>query len=233
MKYLKTFNDIGLDYIYSDKHIHSHWTDGEGTVLQIAKRADELCLNHIAITEHMRADSKYLSQYLDEIREANKQCKVDILSGFEAKICNFCGDIDVPHNALKKTEIKIASVHRFPFGRRLYYPQQFEKKICQEIELELSMCALRKGGFNILGHSGGMSLRAYNEFPLGFFEEIIAECKRCNIAFELNSLYHLSVLDDLIALLKKHNPFVSIGSEAHKIDEVGNCINILKEKVEI
>ena len=231
MKYLKRFNDIDINYIHSDKHIHSSWTDGEGTVLQITERAEELGLNHIAITEHVREDSTYFSDYLDEIEDARKQRHVDILSGFEAKISNFSGDIDVSQYALGKADIKIASVHRFPMGRKLFYSKQFEKRICQEIELELSIQALKKGGFNILGHPGGMSLIAYSEFPLDYFEEIIVECVRCNVAFEVNSFYHMSVMEEFRPLLEENNPFVSIGSDAHEIDDIGSSINIFKEKM--
>lgn len=228
MRFFERFNNITLDYTHTDKHIHSNWTDGKGSILQIAKKADETGLICIAITEHVRANSTYFSNYIDEIRQVNKKFRVKILTGLEARVCNFSGNIDVPRGALNKAQIKIASVHRFSMGNRLYYPEQFDKRICQEIELELSVSALKKRRFNVLGHPGGMSLGVYKEFPTSFFEEIIIQCKKNEIAFELNSRYHSPVLKYLKPLLKKHNPFVSIGSDAHRVQEVGKCVNILK-----
>ena len=84
------------------------------------------------------------------------------------------------------------------------------------------MAALEKGKFNVLGHPGGMSLLTYKEFPLDFFEELISGCKKNNIAFELNSSYHLSVLRDLKILLRKYDVFVSLGSDAHKTRDIGS-----------
>lgn len=227
-KYLKRFNEISPDYLNSDKHIHSQWTDGKGTILQIAERANRLGLNHIAITDHIRSDSSYFPKYFDEIRRIRRRYSFNILVGVEVKIRNFNGDIDIPGSALKRAEIKVASVHRFPIGRKLYTPHKFSKRLCQEIELELSLAALKKGGFDVLGHPGAMSLKFFGEFPIGFFKEIALKCRKSHIAFEVNSFYHKSALKQLKSILKEHNPLVSIGSEAHNLKDVGSCLSVIK-----
>jgi len=229
--YFKRFNALDRKYLYTDKHIHSTWTDGEGSILQISQRAREIGLKTIAITDHIRETSTYFAQYDQEIKKIRKQMSLEILAGFEAKVKNFDGEIDAPKNVFKKAEIKIASVHRFPLGRRLYSPKEFDKKICQEIELELSIAAIKKGQANVLGHPGGMSIRGYNEFPLEFFEEIIAECKKQDMAFDLDCSYHAAIYPDLKLILQKHNPLISLGSDAHKLSEIGGWIEILKGEI--
>ena len=227
----KRFDSIDRDYICTDKHIHSAWTDGDGSVWQIAKKAKESGLVQIAIVDHIRTDSTYFVQYCEEIEEVNRRIDIDILVGFEAKIKNFQGDIDVSNNVIEKAQIKIASVHRFPIGRKLYQPKEFKKKICQEVELELSIATIKSKRCNVIGHPGGMSLITYNEFPLDFFEEIIIGCKNNNVAFELNTFYHHLVLRDLKTLLRKHNVLVSLGSDAHKIRNIGSSIKTLKKVI--
>jgi len=227
--YFKRFNALDRKYLYTDKHIHSTWTDGEGSILQISQRAQEIGLKTIAITDHIRETSTYFSQYEKEIKKNRKQMSLEILAGFEAKVKNFDGEIDAPKDVLKKAEIKIASVHRFPLGRKLYSPKEFDKKICQEIELELSIAAIKKGQANVLGHPGGMSIRRYNEFSLEFFEEIISECKKQDMAFDLDCSYHAVIYPDLKPILQKYNPLISLGSDAHKLSELGGWIEILKQ----
>jgi len=229
--YFKRFNALDRRYLYTDKHIHSTWTDGEGSIPQIAQRAWEIGLKTIAITDHIRETSTYFAQYDKEIKKIRKQMSVEILAGFEAKIKNFDGEVDAPKDVLKIAEIRIASVHRFPLGRKLYSPKEFDKKICQEIELELSIAAIKKGQANVLGHPGGMSLRKYNEFPLEFFEEIIAECKKQEMVFDLDCSYHAAIYPDLKPILQKHNPLISLGSDAHKLSELGGWIEILKGEI--
>lgn len=227
-QYFRRFNSINKKYIYTDKHIHSKWTDGNETILQIANKAKELGLKEIAIVDHMRASSTYFNEYYMEIKRISKQLGLRILVGFEAKIKNFKGEIDISDDVVNRAEIKIASVHRFPIGRMLYDPKEFKKKICHEIELELSIAAIRSRNFNVLGHPGGMSLLAYKDFPLSFFEKIILECGKNGIAFEINSFYHFSILKDLKTLLKRYNIFVSLGSDAHRISELEKSINTLR-----
>ena len=122
----------------------------------------------------------------------------------------------------------IASVHRFPIGQRLYSASEFKSNISQEIELELSLAALNMGGFNVLGHPGGMSLAVHNEFNQSFFEEIIVLCSKKNIAFDLNGRYHCNQLHVLLPLLEKYNPYISIGTDSHSIKSIGCWNNILK-----
>jgi len=229
--YFKRFNSISLNYLYTDKHMHSTWTDGKGTVLQMAEKAKELGLKQIAFVDHVREDSAYFTQYCKEIKAVCKKINIDILAGCEMKIKNFQGDIDIPKDVMKNAELKVVSVHRFPLGRKLYQPNELNKRICQEVELELSIAAIRNKRFDVLGHPGGMSLMAYREFPLEFFEEIILECQKNDIVFELNSFYHVLVLKDLKTLLSRHNAFVSFGSDAHRIEEIEESINILKRVI--
>lgn len=219
-RYFKRFNKIDCRYILTDKHIHTTWTDGKDSLPDMLHSAEALGLSQIAFTEHVREKSSYIKDYLKQINKIKQEVRIEVLTGFEAKIANFYGDLDAPMDAMQKAMIMIASVHRFPLGRKLFSAWQFSKKICQELELELSLAALRAKRCNVLGHAGGMSLTTYKEFPDKFFEEIILGCKKNNIAFELNLKYHIHILPKLLRLLKKYNPFVSFGSDAHSIADL-------------
>lgn len=220
-----------LDILYNDTlvdmHMHSTWTDGEGTIEQNIIKAKEIGLHTIAATDHIRADSTYFDDYFDEIKILSDKYQFNIKVGFEAKVNNFNGDIDVSDNNLKKADISICSVHRFPIGRKLIPAKAFTSSVSQEIELELSIAALTKGGFNTLGHPGGMSLRNHGEFKLEYFEEIITTCCKTGIAFDFNASYHQSVKNDLKILFEKYNPYVSIGSDAHRVEFIGNATKTL------
>ena len=206
-----------------DLHMHSTWTDGEGTVEEIILQAKNVGLTEIAITDHIRKESTYFEDYHKEILNLREKHNFNVWVGFEAKVNNFDGEIDVAQEVLKKADLSIVSVHRFPLGRKLIAAKDFSSEISQTIELELSLAALRRGGFSVLGHPGGMSLRLHKEFRAEFFEEIIEECVKSGIAFDFNSSYHENSKDILKELFKKHNPLISIGSDAHRLMHIGNC----------
>ena len=217
------YNEIDFEYKYSDFHMHSTWTDGKGTIGEIIDFAKEIGLKKIAITDHIRHDSTYFQDYSKEIQRLRREKNFDVYIGFEAKVNSFLGDIDVSKENLKNTEISICSVHRFPIGRKLIPAKAFSSENSQEIELELSIAAIKCGGFNVLGHPGGMSIRAHKEFKLEFFEEIISACSKYDIAFDFNSSYHGNYINELKKLFSKYNPFISPGSDAHILSNIGSC----------
>lgn len=231
INFFPKFNALTPYDLNVDMHLHSTWTDGKNTVAEIAKKANDIGLHSISITDHIRKDSTYFNDYKKEINLLNEQDDLNIYVGFEAKVEDFIGNIDVKQECIKVADIVILSVHRYPLGRKLYHASDFKKDIAQEIELELALAALKKGGFNVLGHPGGMSLTHHKAFPKSFFEEIIIECKRNEIAFDFSGRYHGSEIDIIFPLLKKHNPYVSIGSDSHSISPMGEWRKILENYI--
>ncbi|HBM15420.1 MAG TPA: hypothetical protein DD381_03615 [Lentisphaeria bacterium] len=223
------FNELTTADTHSDFHIHSNYTDGKGSIADIVKRAEEIGLTAIAITDHIREDSTYFFKYSSEIEDIRQKTQIDVLIGFESRIKSFNGELDVDRTVATEAEIKIGSVHRFSIGEQLRDPASFVKDVAQGLELEISLAGIAKGDFHILGHPGGMSLTHFKEFPLRYFEKIIIACKKSNIAFELNSAYHQDVYSELKNILKKHNPLVIFGSDAHMVEDIGRWLFLLKD----
>lgn len=212
---LKPFNSINNEYQKMDLHIHSTWTDGKESIEEIVQQAEYLTLSTIAITDHIRETSSYYDEYNKAIDTIRATTNINILAGYETRIKNFNGELDVAEEIERIADIRIASVHRVSFGNKLFSLNIMPKEVAQEIELELSLSAIKNGHFDILGHPGGMCLKYFGEFPIESFEEIIIACKNNNIAFEVNNTYHKDIYPQLKELLKKHNPIVSLGSDAH------------------
>jgi len=214
-----------------DNHIHSAWTDGEASVLEIAGEAEKMGLKQISIVDHVRENSTYFPGYYAEIKSIRGQFEMEILAGFEAKVKTPDGRIDVSKDVADMAQIRVVSVHRFPVGRKLHKPEEFAKEKCHKIELDLSIAAIKRGQFDVLGHPGGVSLAVHKAFPMEFFEEIIEECKKNDVVFELNSRYHWPVLKDLKVLLERSGVLVSIGSDAHSINDMRRSMCRLKELI--
>ena len=223
----KKFSDMDSDYLLSDFHMHSTWTDGQGSIEENILKAKELGLKRIAATDHIRADSTYFNDYSEEIKQLRDKHNFEVYIGFEAKTNNFEGHLDVSLKNLSNSEISICSVHRFPIGRKLIPAKAFTISTSQEIELELSIAALLKGGFSVMGHPGGMSIRSHGSFKKEYFEEIIIACAKVGIAFDFNASYHQDCREDLLDLFKIHNPLISIGSDAHRLEFIGNATRTL------
>lgn len=232
INFFTKFNELDDNSINVDFHLHSTWTDGKHSIEDIFECAKKKGLHAIAITDHIRKESTYFDNYKKLINDLNiKENNCNIYCGFEAKVADFSGNIDVKESVVKDSDIAIVSVHRFPLGKNLYNASEFKKNIAQEIELELSIAAIKKGGFNVMGHAGGMSLTYFKEFPNIFFEEIIVACKDNEIAFDLSGRYHKNVINDLHPLLRKHNPYISVGTDSHNMYQMGSWNKKLKEVI--
>lgn len=215
-----------------DYHMHSSWTDGNNTINEMANQAIENGLVQFAITDHIRTTSNYYPQYKQEIEKISKLVNKKILVGFEAKICNTSGKIDIPDEAVAQADFVIASVHRIPIKNGFCHAKELTYEELSKIERELSIAAINNSNrhFSVLGHCGGMSIATYGYFPEEYFEDIIMECKYNDVAFEFNYKYHHNYEHFIKKALKKHNTYVSIGSDAHKAESIANrsFINNLK-----
>jgi putative hydrolase len=222
--HLRHYNDIDDKYLKMDMHIHSTWTDGKNSIEEIINQAEILDLKKIAFTDHIRSNSDYFFLYYDKIRKMQKNTDVELLVGFETRIMNFQGQLDVSEEVQNAADLRIASVHRFPFSEKLFAVDEFTLETAQAIECELTLNALERGGFDIIGHAGGMCLSKFGIFSLYYFEAIIALCYKKNIAFEINHKYHCNIYSKLSVLLKKYNPLVTLGSDAHDVSNIATWI---------
>jgi putative hydrolase len=220
----KRFNDHGDDYKYNDFHNHTSWTDGNNTAEQMIQESISKNLNSIAITDHIRETSTYFQDYYSEISTLRNKYHQKVYIGFEAKVKDYSGNIDVSIENIKLSEISIGSVHRFPQNGEFISPGEFSKNKCEEIELELSLAAINNGTIDMIGHPGGMSIKYFGEFNINFFEKIIIECNNNNIAFDFNYRAHNNFYKELCKLLELHNPLFGFSSDAHNINSLGSWI---------
>lgn len=220
---LRRFSAMRRDDARMDLHVHSTFTDGLCSVADIADLAAAAGLTAVAVTDHVRRDSVFVPACFEEIERVTGRRGVRVWKGLEAKICGFDGQLDARPEDVRRADLVVGSVHRFPLGRKLFSADRFSAEIAQGIELELALAAVQAQSCHVLGHPGGMCLRAHGAFPAAAFEEIIAACRDRGVAFELNSSYHGTVADLLADLLARYDPLVSLGSDAHRPDEIGGA----------
>lgn len=217
----KKMTELSAENSCIDMHMHTTWTDGKNTLQEMVLQAENNGLTEIAITDHIRMESDYYSDYLAELVRAKEEHDANIFAGFEAKIKNLGGEIDIPEDAANMADFVIASVHRLPVGENFKYPKEFPYYELAEIEKLLSLSAIKRGKkIDVLGHCGGMTLSTYGTFPLEYFEEIIEACKSYRIVFEFNYKYHYMYEKEIKKMLYKYDPYVSIGSDAHDVFKI-------------
>ena len=227
LQFLK-FNELHDNDINFDFHIHTNQTDGHDSIESIIERAIDVGLDKIAFTEHVRKDTEWFDKFADSIKEvASRYSGIEVLVGVETKAVDKFGNLDISDQIFYRSEIILGSVHRLPDEKEgfLDFSTLSPTKLA-EIEFELSVGMLQKSSINVLSHPGGMYSSRYGGFPIKYFRELMKLSKANNIAIELNSKYIKNAYDFLSAC-GDINPLISIGSDAHKKENVGDCTKLL------
>jgi putative hydrolase len=223
----KPFRDLTHEDVLTDLHIHSTWTDGKAGVREICERAEELGLGRIGFTDHVRKGSTYCKAYVEEIQRLAPEFDFQLLAGFEAKVIDETGGLDISEDCRAMADFVVGSVHSIPMDGGFQRPETFSPEELEEAEHRLGLALARNAQAHVLAHAGGMSLSLHGCFDQGRMEDIIQACSESGTAFEINSRYHGSLLPWLLDTLQRHNPLVSLGSDAHDIARVGHCAQLL------
>ncbi|NJN55583.1 MAG: PHP domain-containing protein [Anaerolineae bacterium] len=110
---------IRAEQIICDLHMHSTWSDGKFTILEMAQAAQARGFTHIAITDHSFSlgianglSVERLWQQAAEIKQANETMgsAFRILHGTEMEI-RADGSLDFPDDVLAQLDFVIASLH--------------------------------------------------------------------------------------------------------------------------
>ncbi len=219
------FSELTHANVNRDFQVHTNWTDGEGTISEVLERARQVRLAEIAFTEHARASSDYYIDFFLEIEEhAGGVPQLSVYRGFEVKVIDETGALDMSDEMGDTADLILGSVHTFRHSDgRSGQASNFAEEEAWALEFDLARGIIEGGGADILSHAGGMCLRTFGRFPEDYLDRLIEVAADRNVVFEINISYHATILDQLKRSLVRHDPLVSIGSDAHRLEEIGTC----------
>jgi histidinol phosphatase-like PHP family hydrolase len=225
----KIFNSLLRNIIPNiDLHIHTNYTDGKNTIKEMIIESKSKKIEFLLFSEHSRKNlsESWFPDFSKQIKSFNEK-KVNYLVGTEVKVLNAHGELDLSSKIKKECHLVMGSVHRFPgeLGDGIMKRNDYvDPDQALKIEYYLTLAALENPDLDILGHPLGMTIRRFKMYPaLNYFEEIVKKCKKFNKVFEINSYYHNN-LNELLNLCIKHETLISLGSNAHSTDQLGEII---------
>ena len=110
----------------ADYHTHTVYSDGKNTFLENFRRAKELGLAEIGCTEHgfshvfRGLKRRELSQYISELRSAEKETGVRALLGLESNIRGESGLCDLNERDFAQFELFVVGIHVLVNYERIY-----------------------------------------------------------------------------------------------------------------
>ncbi|MFN2542179.1 MAG: PHP domain-containing protein [Chthoniobacterales bacterium] len=208
---LKT-NPAWAESLRGDLQMHTRWSDGSGTIADMAEAARQRGYEYIAITDHSKTlkiaggiDETQLKKQIAEIAKTNRSIRRDggeliVVSSIELNL-DPRGNGDMDARVLAMLDLVLGSFH-----------SALRKK---EDQTERYLAALRNPHIQILGHPRG---RIYN-YRIGLkadWQRVFGEAARLNKALEIDSYPDRQDLNlSLLKLARREGCRISLGTDAH------------------
>ena len=192
-----------------DLQMHTRYSDGSGTIAEMADAARQRNYEYIAITDHSKGlkiaggiDERRLAKQQSEIAKVNQRAasRIAVLSSVELNL-NPRGEGDMDPKALAKLDIVLGSFHSV---LRVKHDQTARY-----------LAALRNPDIQTLGHPRG---RIYN-YRLGLkadWSRVFAEAAKLDKAVEIDCYPDRQDLNlTLLKIARREGVRISLGTDAH------------------
>ncbi|HET8713222.1 MAG TPA: PHP domain-containing protein [Gemmatimonadales bacterium] len=195
-----------------DLQTHSDWSDGTGTIAEMAEAAAQHGYEFLAITDHAQSlkiaggiDARALRRQATEIAKVNAELerrgeRLRLLRSIELNL-NPQGEGDMPRRALAGLDLVLGCFH-----------SALRRK---DDQTERYLAALRNPDVHIVGHPRG---RIYN-FRAGLaadWPRVFATAAELDKAVEIDAYPDRQDLSpDLVRLASREGCRISIGTDAH------------------
>lgn len=197
-------------------HCHSHWSDGNNSMEELALQAMSMGMEYMVISDHSK--SAFYAQGLQEDRIIAQHAQIDVLNDKLKPFCIFksieCdilndGQLDYSDAVLASFDLVIASVHA-------------NLKMTEEKAMARLLRAIENPYTTILGHPTGRLLLSRNGYPVNH-RKIIDACATHHVAIELNANPNRLDIDwRHIAYAMEKNVLISINPDAHVLEGIGD-----------
>ena len=207
---------VVLAQIRGDVHVHTTWSDGKASVLEMAEAARELGYEYIAICDHTRnvrvvpgLDADDLRRQGEEIAEVNERvAPFRVLRGSECDILAD-GTLDLPDDVLAELDWVQASVHA---GQRQSRDQLTKR----------TLAAVHHPAVRSISHPQGRIInhRPPNDVDL---DAVFAACLETGTAVETNGLPdRIDLSAELVREAIRAGVRITCSTDAHSVRGLGN-----------
>ncbi|HEY1232726.1 MAG TPA: DNA polymerase/3'-5' exonuclease PolX [Candidatus Binatia bacterium] len=205
---------IALENIRGDLHLHSKWTDGSSSILEMVRACKARGYQYCAITDHSKAvhvaggltAADYRKQWKEIAQARAKVSGITVFSGCEVDILPD-GSLDLADELLDEFDWVIAAVHS-----KMDMPQsEMTKRVLK---------ALAHPAVDVLAHPTGRLINEREPFAIDL-EQIFYAAKQNDVAIELNAQPDRLDLNDVHLLRAREiGVKIAINTDAHNAEQL-------------
>ena len=195
--------------IRGNLHSHTDWSDGAGTLEEMAEAARARGLAYLAVTDHSKAvrvanglDADRLARQIDAIDALNDRLDgITLLKSIEVDILED-GGLDLPDDLLARLDLTVCSIHS-------------RMNLSGDKQTARVLKAMENPNFTILGHPTGRLLGERSGYELDM-QRVIEQARQGGRVLEINAQPARLDLDDTHARMARDAGVkLSIATDAH------------------
>ena len=199
-----------------DLHVHTTWSDGKASVLEMAQAARDRGYEYLAICDHTRSvrvvpglDGDDVRRQAEEIAAANEAlAPFRVLRGIECDILPD-GSLDLPDDVLAELDWVQVSLHAGQRAQR----RELTARVVEAMRHPAARCLSHPTG-RLINH------RPPNALDL---EEVFEVALETGVALEVNGLPdRLDLRDDHVRLAIEAGVPIVCSTDAHSVRGLGN-----------
>ena len=208
----------------ADGHMHTQFSDGDDTVRTMISAAVETGLAEVVITDHVRATTEWVDDYVQEIAAVSQDyaSRVRVFSGIEAKVNDLDGNLDARLEFFDAVDMVIGSFHRIPVGDGSFMRWRDFAAYGEQGQLcwwKAFQSLLRNPHVHVIGHLGAEFLQSRIALPDERVRDIARMVADSGKAIDVNLRYRAPESRLLQALVQQRVPLL-LGSDSHSALEL-------------
>jgi putative hydrolase len=216
---------------WSDWHTHSDLTDGTASPEAMADAAVEAGLSSWGLSDHVRADTTWLPEYVTAIR-AIRRDGLQIRCGVEAKLLDTAGRLDLPA-ALPRLDYVLVADHQFPGRDGPQHPSVIRTAIengkMTSADAVSDLVAATISGVRrspylpIIAHLFSLLPKmglSESDVSDAHLRSLASACLHAGGVVEVNEKWQCPSAHTVVYLARAGVPIIP-GSDAHRVEDVG------------
>jgi DNA polymerase (family 10) len=202
---------VELSDIRGDLHAHTEWSDGHDSIEELARAAQDMGYQYIAVTEHSAGrgiahglTAERLKEQVAEINSLNRRLRgIRVLTGTEVDI-RADGSLDLPHEILAELDIVIAAVHSAM--------NQTKEKMTQRV-----ISAIENPDVDVIAHPTCRLIGEREPVPIDL-ETVFRAAAARNKVMEINAMPERLDLRDTHAFRARQlGVKLAVGTDTHSV----------------
>jgi putative hydrolase len=223
-------------------HVHSTFSDGKNTIAENVAEAERIGLTELTCVDHVRADTKWVPEYVVAVREIAARTPIDLHCAVEAKILDTKGKLDLPRD-LDGVDAVYAADHQVPSPEGPMHPRSVRGRIeagelgaqmVIEWIVDATTAAVRGHESVVIAHLFSVLPKlglAERDVPPELLERLAIAAAESGARIEIDERWKCPATATVRPFLRRGVPLL-LSTDSHRRETIGRfeyCVGVVRE----